>query len=280
MPELPEVETVKRELADKLAAAGKTGWRIKTVSVHQPKTLRYASIDELKQAIEDSIIEGIGRRAKILLIRLSSGFTLLIHLKMTGQLIYVPFDIERNRHERVVFHLENSHELRFNDLRRFGYIKLVPTARASSAPELAALGPEPLEAEFTLADFKKLIRSKRQGKIKSLLMDQKSIAGIGNLYADEICHYAGILPSRQVNMLRDKEIERLYDGIRTILPAAIEHRGTSFRDYVSASGKKGGYAPYLRVYRRSGQPCSKCGQLVERIKLGGRGTHFCPKCQK
>lgn len=280
MPELPEVETVRRELEEKLAAGGDTGRRIKKVLIHQPKTLRDTSVGKFVEAVEGACIKKIGRRAKLLIIQLSSDYTMLIHLKMTGQLVYVPANAGRGKHERVVFVMGDRQELRFNDMRRFGYIKLVPTVEVDRAVEIAALGPEPLEPGFDLNAFRMMIRFKRQGKIKSLLMDQHFIAGIGNLYADEICFYAGVLPSRQVNTLTDAEIKRLHKGIQTILPAAIKHRGTSFRDYVSASGERGGHVPYLRVYRRTGQACLNCGQPVERIKLGGRGTHYCPKCQK
>lgn len=276
MPELPEVETIRQDLT--LQVKGKTISDIRVLAADMVKNI---SVEDFAEKVKDSTITEIGRRAKILLLHLSSGYTMLIHLKMTGQLIYTSANEPIDAWTRVLFDLGDGRELRFQDMRRFGYIKLVKTGDILSQPDFWEFGPEPLTADFTLDVLRRLLWSRPRGKIKPLLMDQSFIAGIGNIYADEILHYAGVRPTRLAGTLTEEEIPRLYEGIRTILPAAIKHRGSSVDMYVDLKGRQGGYVPHLQVYRREGEPCYRGdGGIIERIKLGGRSAYFCPACQK
>lgn len=276
MPELPEVETIRQDLIEQVK--GKTIYGVRAL---MPDTIKNISGDAFAKKVRKSRIIEIGRRAKVLLFHLSSGDTILIHLKMTGQLIYTSSKKPLEKWTRVVFDLGEGRELRFQDMRRFGYIKLARTEDISNQPDFWEFGPEPLTADFTLDVFKKLLMSRSRGKIKPLLMNQNFIAGIGNLYADEILHYARVRPTRIAATLTEEEIAKIYKGIRTILPAAIRHRGSSVNMYVDLEGRQGGYVPHLQVYRRHGQLCYRDdGGIIERIRLGGRSAHFCPVCQR
>lgn len=276
MPELPEVETIRQDLIEQVK--GETIFDIRALV---PETIKNIGVEAFAEKVRKSQIIEIGRRAKVLLFHLSSGYTILIHLKMTGQLIYTSSNKPLGKWTRVVFDLGGGRELRFIDMRRFGYIKLVKTEEISSHPDFLEFGPEPLTADFTLDFFKKLLMSRPRGRIKPLLMNQSFIAGIGNIYSDELLHYARVRPIRVVETLTAEEISRIYDGIRTILPAATKQRGSSVNMYVDLEGRKGGYVPYLRVYRREGEPCYRNdGGTIERIKLGGRSSYFCPVCQR
>jgi formamidopyrimidine-DNA glycosylase len=276
VPELPEVETIRQDLIEQVK--GKTIFGVRALV---PDTLKNISIEAFAAKVGKSHIIEIGRRAKILLFHLSSGYTILVHLKMTGQLIYTLSTKPLEKWTRVIFDLGEGGELRFRDMRRFGYIKLVRTEEISNQPDFLEFGPEPLTADFTLDVFERLLMSRSRGEIKPLLMNQNFIAGIGNLYADEILHYARVRPIRIAATLTEEEIAKIYKGIRTILPAAIKLRGSSVNMYVDLEGRQGGYVPHLQVYRREGQPCyRRDGGTIERIKLGGRSAHFCPVCQR
>ncbi len=274
MPELPEVETIKRDLEKKVV-----GKKVTRIKVFSEKPLN-VSKDEFVNSLVKGKIEKVERRAKLIIISFSTGFSLLIHLKLTGRLLYLPSSQGVEKHTHVVFSLNDGFDLRFADFRKFGYLKLFPRDGFEMMAELSQYGPEPLDEAFTEKTLKDLLARKRQGKIKSLLMDQSFIAGIGNLYADEILFYAGVKPTRDVFQITEAEIKRITEGIKTILNAAIEKRGSSVDDYVDLNGKKGSYVPYLRVYRRGGKSCYACGAKIVRIKMGSRSTHFCPKCQK
>lgn len=276
MPELPEVETIRQDLIRQVE--GKT---IFDVRVLGPETIQNITVQSFVEKVKNSAITEIGRRAKILLLHLSSGYTMLIHLKMTGQLIYTSANEPLDAWTRVSFKLAEGRELRFQDMRRFGYIKLVKTDDVTNWSDFLGVGPEPLIDDFTLDVFRRLLRTRPRGKIKPTLMDQSFIAGIGNLYADEIVHYAGVRPTRIAATLTEEEISKLYEGIRMILPSAIKHRGSSVDMYVDLEGRQGGYVPRLQVYRREGELCYRGdGGIIERIKLGGRSAYFCPICQK
>jgi len=273
MPELPEVETIKRQLSRKIG--NKT---IKKVDVRFAKFVK-APIEKFKKAVEGAKIKSIERRAKLLIINLSSGYSLVIHLKMTGQLIYKGKSDKKHTH-LIYYFTDNSH-LIHNDYRRFGFVKLIPTKELEEYFTKEKYGPEPLEKKFTLKLFKDLLDKKGRAKIKPLLMDQTFIAGIGNLYADEILFYAKVQPTRKISTLKPEEIKRIYQGIKKILLAAISKQGSSADTYVDTAGKKGKYFPSsIKVYRRDGQSCYKCGTKIKHIKLGGRSAHFCPKCQQ
>jgi formamidopyrimidine-DNA glycosylase len=292
MPELPEVETIKNQLVEKII-----GKKIEKVKIFLPKMVK-TPLSIFKGAVLNSVINSIRRRAKLIIIDLSGGHSLLIHLKMTGQLIYEESKIlnqELRKHTRVIFDFVNGNRLLFNDLRQFGYIKLLKTNEAEKLFE-KEYGPEPLENNFTIKTFKNILMRKPMAKrksfsknpsfrptgrkIKQFLMDQKNIAGIGNLYADEILFFAGVMPARKISTLTDKEIEKILTGIKKILKEAIKYRGSSVDNYLDARGKTGEYHLRLKVYGHKGQPCKKCKNKIQKIKLAGRGTHFCPKCQK
>jgi len=266
MPELPEVETIKRDL-EKIIL----GKKITEVCVHNGAVIREPGADKFKKGLTGVIIKKILRRAKVLILELSNGKSLVIHLKMTGQLVYPGNGLK----SRVSFHLSDGKSLDFNDQRLFAELRLLDDWRTLKF--IKGLGPEPFE--LTRDEFKEML-SKKKTKIKPLLLDQSFISGIGNLYAAEILFRAKIGPCRAARELTDKEKELLFKEIIDVLDEAIKHGGSSVDDYVRLSGEKGNYAKYHKVYDRQGKPCLVCRAPVERIALGGRGTYFCPKCQK
>ncbi len=265
MPELPEVETVVRGLRGPLV-----GRTFTAVTVLWPNAIK-TPIPELQQRLPGQRIEAITRRAKYLQFHLSGGDTLFIHLKMSGDLLVEPETEPRHPHVRTIFSLDNAHELRFKDTRKFGRVYLVtdPTQVVSK------LGPEPLADNFTLEAFKTLFQRKK-GRLKPLLLNQEFIAGVGNIYADESCFMAKIDPRRQVDTLSSEELERLYHVIRQTLNAGIMHKGASL-DSVYRGGE---FQDHFQVYGRADEPCLTCGTPIVRIVLGGRSTHFCTQCQK
>ena len=238
-----------------------------------------------KCATSEAKIKSVGRRAKLIIFRLDNGWSLLIHLKMTGQLIYQSSVIsdklsEKNKHTHVIFNFVDGSRLLFNDLRQFGYIKLIRTDELGEFFVKEGTGPEPLAKDFTLAKFEALLVKKPKAKIKQFLMDPKNIAGIGNIYSDEILFFAGVHPLRRNYDLKKEEIKKIWQGIKKILPAAIKLKGTSANNYLDAFGRKGEFLKKLKVYGREGQKCVKCKGNVYRIKINGRSAHFCPLCQK
>jgi len=273
MPELPEVETIKRELEKVIL-----GKKITEVCVHQPKVIREPAPDKFKKGLAGAAIKNILRRAKVLILELSNGKSLVIHLKMTGQLVYPGGGkqaLPTGRQARVVFKLSDGKFLDFNDQRLFAELRLMDDWWKLKF--IQGLGPEPFD--ISLEVFKKMLAAKKT-KIKPLLMDQAFISGVGNLYAAEALFRAKIHPERPAQSLLDKEKETLYQELRETLKEAIRHKGSSVDQYVQLSGKPGDYVKYHKVYDRKGQPCLVCKTPIQRLKLGGRGTYFCPKCQK
>jgi formamidopyrimidine-DNA glycosylase len=266
VPELPEVETIKRDLEKILP-----GKKITEVCVHNPLVIRQPSADAFKKGLTGSKVSAVLRKAKVLVLELSTGKSLVIHLKMTGQLIY-PGDGKRSR---VSFRLSDGKMLDFNDRRVFGELRLMDDWH--SLAFIKGLGPEPFD--ISVSDFKEML-SRKKTRIKPLLMDQAFISGIGNLYAAESLFAAGIHPERPAAGLSEKEKEALFNAIKRILEEAIRCGGSSVDDYVRVSGKPGEYVPRHTVYDREGKPCVVCGGKIKRIALGGRGTYFCPACQK
>jgi formamidopyrimidine-DNA glycosylase len=265
MPELPEVETVVRGLRGPLVGRTFTG-----VTVTWPNSIK-TPMPELQTRLPGQRIEAITRRGKYLQFHLSGGDTLLLHLKMSGDLLVEPVGEPRHRHVRTIFGLDNGHELRFKDTRKFGRVYLVDDPQQV----VGKLGPEPLADDFSGQDFKALFQ-KRKGRLKPLLLDQEFIAGIGNIYADESCFLAGIDPRRNVDTLTETELEKLYHAIRQALESGIMYKGASL-DEVYRGGE---FQKYFQVYGRIDEPCFKCGLLILRTVLGGRSTHFCGQCQK
>ncbi|MDD5196472.1 MAG: bifunctional DNA-formamidopyrimidine glycosylase/DNA-(apurinic or apyrimidinic site) lyase [Candidatus Omnitrophota bacterium] len=266
MPELPEVETIKRDLEEVIL-----GKKITEVCVHNPKIIREPGLAAFRKGLAGAIIKKILRKAKVLILELSNGKSLVAHLKMTGQLIYPG----GGKNSRVAFHLSDGKILDFNDQRLFAELRLLDDWR--SLKFIQGLGPEP--ADVSLRRFKEMLAKKRTA-IKPLLMEQTFISGIGNIYAAEILFQAKIRPERRANELKDKEKELLFKAINDILNAAIRHAGSSVDDYVRVSGTQGGYVKYHKVYDRQGKPCSVCKATIKKISQGGRGTYFCPRCQK
>lgn len=266
MPELPEVETIKRDL-EKLIL----GKKITEVCVHVPVVVREPSVKEFKKGIEGATVKSVLRRAKLLIIELSNGRSLAIHLKMTGQLVYPG----GGNKSKVSFYLSDGKILDFNDQRLFAELRLLEDWHKLKF--IQGLGPEPFD--ITLAQFKEML-SKKKTKIKPLLMDQEFISGIGNLYASEILFRAKIHPERPAMSLSEREKEELFEDTKEVLKEAIHYGGSSVDDYVRVSGKPGSYVAHHRVYAREGRPCLVCKAPIQRISLGGRGTYFCPKCQK
>jgi len=274
MPELPEVETIKRTLDNNI-----TGLTITGVTITMPKIIREPSPEEFSTRITGSEITRLGRRGKYLLVHLTGDQVLIIHLRMTGRLVYSGPGEPPAKHTHVVFSLSDGHELHFNDMRQFGRLELAEQQALNQVKGLKDLGPEPLQREFTRSFLRRELKRKRV-RIKSLLLDQTFIAGLGNIYADEALHRAHLNPKRVANSLSPREVANLYHAINEVLKEGIENRGTSFRDYVDGDGRKGNYQELLRVYNREGNPCPHCGTAITRIKVNGRSSYFCPACQR
>ncbi|TSC83738.1 MAG: formamidopyrimidine-DNA glycosylase [Parcubacteria group bacterium Gr01-1014_13] len=287
MPELPEVETIRRDLAKVLV-----GKKITGVEVINKSPIK-ESVEKFKKSLLNKKIKDIGRIGKLMILDLSDDNFLLIHLKMTGQLIYrhghqiiegghnLPVFKENDlptKYTWVVWKFNDGGQLYFNDMRKFGYLKVVD--KEVKEKIVAKYGIEPLTKNFTLANFKKAL-GKRKTSIKSVLLNQVLIAGIGNIYADEICFAAGIHPGRSVAEMSETEIKKVFTASKVILKKAIAHKGTTFKDYVNAHGGKGNFSDYLQVYKRVGEKCLRCkkGSITSK-KIAGRSSHYCPICQK
>jgi len=273
MPELPEVETIKRSLEPLVKNRTITG-----VDVYYGGIIKYPGPADFCGQLKGKIIREVGRRGKYLLFELSDDYTLVIHLRMTGQLIASKPGVSLAKHTHLVFRLSGGQELRFVDIRKFGLIYLIKKEERARIKGLYTLGPEPLDEGFTLALFEETV-GKAKGGLKAFLLNQTRVAGIGNIYADEILFESGLHPVRKVESLKKEEIKRLYEAIRKKLGEGVEFRGTSFRDYVDGKGEKGGFQERLKVYDRGNQPCARCGQPLVKTAAASRGTVFCPRCQ-
>jgi formamidopyrimidine-DNA glycosylase len=281
VPELPEVETVARDLRSLIVGASIVGARCtwaRTLRTHEPEAFG--------AALAGRRVETVGRRAKLLVIGLDGGSALTVHLKMTGQLFVTPVGAPVDPYVRLVLELADGRELRFRDIRKFGRVGLY--ARDGATGELvtepggaavfAGHGPEPLEDDFTLRAFRTLIRSRR-GRLKPLLLDQAFLAGIGNIYADEALWAARLHPIRSASSLHPADERRLYTAMRTVLSEAVERRGSSIDDYTAPEGD-GQMQDHLNVYQRTGEPCLRCGRAIRRVVIGARASHFCSWCQR
>ena len=204
----------------------------------------------------------------------------MAHLKMTGRLLFVENEVSPKKHTHIIFNFADGGKLFFEDWRKFGYVKVLPTKSLEEFFEQEKYGPEPLDKKFTVKVLKELLAKKAKKKIKPLLMDQTFIAGVGNIYAAEACFCAGISPERLAGKIKDAEVKKLHNCLIRILKLAISKHGSSVEAYVDAEGNKGGYVPFLKVYGRAGKQCLRCGGTIKEIRLGGRSTSFCPHCQK
>ncbi|HMS23338.1 MAG TPA: bifunctional DNA-formamidopyrimidine glycosylase/DNA-(apurinic or apyrimidinic site) lyase [Candidatus Saccharibacteria bacterium] len=289
MPELPEVETVRRGLSKLII-----GKQIVNVEFNWAKSFPNAPND-VKNFFIGSKIQSVRRRAKVLIIDLDSKYSLVIHLKMTGQLVYRSNDSKTrygaghpndsligtlpDKSTRVTIEFSDS-KLFFNDQRKFGWMRLLPTIEVPNIDFFKKIGPEPLEDDFKFSEFKDRLLRRKKSNIKSVLLDQTIIAGVGNIYADESLFAAKIHPSTIVRDISETKLRKLYAEIRRIMKLSIELGGSTDRNYVDAEGKKGSYLEFAQVFRREGRPCEKCGTIIQKLKVAGRGTHVCPSCQK
>ena len=276
MPELPEVETVRRDLQALVVGA-----RVERVLATGARTVRRTSARAVADGLGGRTFLEARRRGKYLLVTLDSGRWLVVHLRMSGQLVIAPAsDAPLAAHTHVRLALDDGRELRFVDPRTFGEVVVVdPTALAAELPGLALLGPEPLELDATGLGA---VLTARRRQLKALLTDQRVIAGIGNIYADEIAHAAGVRHARAGSTLSRREVGRLHEAMHRILPAAIEARGSTLSDaqYVDLGGLGGGYQEHHAVYDREGKPCLTCGRPIVRVAWAGRSTFFCRRCQR
>lgn len=286
MPELPEVETVCRGLGRLLP-----GLTITHVESDNPKSFPNAEAD-VHQFLLGASVVAVTRRAKVLLIELDSKYSLIIHLKMTGQLVYRgdqnfgaghPNDSLigelPDRSTRVTFTFDNGAHLYFNDQRKFGWVRLVPTAEIPMIDFFKKVGPEPLADDFTWQIMQQRLQRRKNTNIKAALLDQSVIAGVGNIYADESLWGARLHPSTLVRDIPDARFTDLYTALTDVLRLSIEKGGSTDQHYVDAEGKRGKYLTFAHVFRKEGQPCDRCGSIIEKSKVAGRGTHTCPACQ-
>jgi len=305
MPELPEVETVVRELHPKLKNK-----KIKEVRILLPKmvALGPATLPNLRKTegpvalkfsktLKGQKISDVRRRAKMIIIDLAGKYAILVHLKMTGQLIFLAkkhldkqiklLNIQNitpvrlpAKSTHVIFEFTDGSKLFYNDFRQFGYLKLVTDKELPNVRELQEFGPEPLDKKFTFPVLNEILNRRPNAKLKQFLMEPKLIAGIGNIYSDEILYFAKVRPTRTAKSLKSAERKKLYQGIKKILTDAVAHYGSSVGDFVRPSGDWGSYGLLHKVYGRAGKKCSVCGTIIKSLKFNGRTGSFCPHCQK
>lgn len=288
MPELPEVETIRVGLAKLLPSR-----QVKDVTYDWDKSFPNAPND-VAEFLVGAKVEKVRRRAKVLIIELSSGWALVVHLKMTGQLVFVGSN-ERfgaghpgkelvselpAKSTRVIIDFTDGSKLFFNDQRKFGWMRLLPAIEIPEIDFFKKVGPEPLDNDFTADQFIERLKRRPNSNIKAVLLDQTVIAGVGNIYADESLWGAKIHPSTPVSQISKAKLQDLYNSLREVLILSIEKGGSTDRNYVDAEGKKGSYLSFANVFRRQGEPCPRCGTPIEKIRVAGRGTHICPHCQK
>lgn len=288
MPELPEVETIVRDLKKTILKL-----KIKDVWTDFKKMVKKpASFEQFKKEIVGKKILNVWRRGKNIIFNLSDNKFLLIHQKLTGHLLLGKWKFERgkwtplkkgplqepvNRFIHLMFWLDNGKMLALSDLRKFAKIELLDQNELEK--ELSSFGPEPLDKEFNFERFQEILKNKK-GKIKQVLMDQNIIAGIGNIYSDEILWQAKIHPLKNVSQLTEKELKLIFQAIKEILPKAIKLGGESISDFRRISGEPGYFDKERKVYQRAGQECIRCHNIIKKIKIGSRSAHFCPFCQK
>ena len=275
MPELPEVETIARTLQLRLPGLTIAESRIMLSKViHAP-----TDGDDFIDLIKGKQIMRICRRGKYLLVYLSEGYCLMFHFRMTGNLTYCQADQPFAKHTHLIMYLDNGCQLRYADTRQFGGVWLLTLKDLEQTPGYRELGPEPFDPSFTAKQLRELLNHKHR-RIKTLLLDQTIVAGLGNIYADEALHRAGINPETTASALNRQAVSRLHKSIRAVLREGIDNRGASIRDYIDGEGQSGNYQNLLRVYGKEGRPCTKCGAYIIRKKISGRSSFFCPACQQ
>lgn len=288
MPELPEVETIRIGLESLIV--GKT---ISQVNLINPSSFVNPQT-EIDQFLIGSKVIDVQRRAKVLLIKLNNQYVLMTHLKMTGQLVFDSLDSHfgaghpndsligqlPDKSTRVYLTFNDHSKLYFNDQRKFGWIKLYPINQIDQIAFMKNLGPEPLAKDFTWQKLKARLLIRPKSYIKPVLIDQSILAGVGNIYADETLWKARVNPMTRVNQLSDTKIKQIFESLQSVLRLSLEKGGSTDRNYVNAEGKKGSYLDFASVYGRQGQPCLRCQKPIVKIKLAGRGTHYCRYCQR
>ena len=273
MPELPEIETIRRSL---LFLEGKT---ISRVEVLRPKSVRELTAREFASRLENRKILTLERRGKYLLWQLAGRQTMVVHLRMTGQLLWYPETLPVDKHTAAIWSFQELRgQLRLVDIRTFATINLVPQGEYQSITGLANLSPELLAADYPAPEFWQKLK-RRRSPLKSVLLDQRLFAGVGNIYADEALFRAKLNPLASAAELSWQDYLRLLAAVRAVLTEGIENHGTTFRNYVDGRGQKGGFQNKLAVYGRRGEACHVCQTPIQRIVVAGRGTFFCPRCQ-
>ena len=275
MPELPEVETVRRSLLDLVVGRAIVGLRPSTFA----GVMGGEAIEAVAARLVGRRITGVRRRAKYLLLDLDDDTSLMVHLRMTGRLEVAPRDAPPLRFEHLAIELDDGRDLRFADQRKFGRVLVVQPDDADALH--LRIGPEPLAPAFTAAVLRDRL-ARRSGRLKSVLLDQRLVAGLGNIYVDEALFQARLHPNRTANSLTETETRRLHRAIRDVLRQGLVNRGTTVSSFRDGRGAEGENQAHLRVYGRGtrGEPCPRCGRPVQRTIVGGRGTHFCPRCQR
>lgn len=287
MPELPEVEVIKNELKEKIV-----GLTFSEIDIKVPKL--FQGNGRTKKDLIGAKIQDIRRRAKLIIFDLSDGTSLVMHLKLTGQLIYENKNTRvagghpipplnqpvPNKTTHIIFSFRDGGKLYFNDLRKFGFVKVVSTDQVDRLKMIAELGPEPFDPKFTVEIFAQRLKKHPEKKIKPLLMDQKFLSGVGNIYGDEALWLAQIHPLARARDLTQEETGKLYKGLKDALRRAIKLGGSSHQAFLRSGGEAGLYLKYAHAYHRDGEPCDRCGTIMKRINILGRGAHFCPNCQK
>jgi formamidopyrimidine-DNA glycosylase len=273
MPELPEVETIRRQLAPALE-----GRRMERIEVRDPRWCEPAPPEAVADALNGRLVEGLGRRGKYLIVSFEDDVHLVMHLRMTGNLLLVPADAEEPGHLRVVMDLDDGKRLLFVDVRRFGTGDVLLGSDALAEYFASRLGVEPLSPDFTAEAVRALARGRRQ-PVKAFLLTQERVAGMGNIYADEALFRARIHPLRPVGTLKRPQVEALRDAVVETLEAGIDAKGASIDDYRHVDGAEGSFQARFLVHTREGEPCPRCGTAIRKLRAAGRGTYVCPRCQ-
>ncbi len=274
MPELPEVETIKRVLEPQIS-----GLQIGSVDVDRPEVIAHPMAAAFCRMVAGQVIGGMGRRGKFLQIRLESGDTVVLHLRMTGSLLLTPSNYPAEKHTHATFHLSGGHDLRFIDTRRFGRFWLIHAGEDDTYSGAGKLGPEPFDASLSV-EYLRASLGRRRRPIKDCLLDQSVVAGVGNIYSDEILFTAKVRPGRPACSLTDREWQRLADAIPERLAYFVEKNVITPEEYLAGKGQDYRNTPFLQVYGRAGKPCPTCGKTLCRIVVAGRSSVFCPRCQK
>lgn len=274
MPEMPEVETICRSLRKHVE-----GKSLRDVEVRLPRLIKWPSPEDFRAILVGRTIGSLERRAKYMLFHLTDGWVLVIHLRMTGRLFFRDSQTPPDAPAKIIFHFDGGDSMEYSDTRTLGTLYLLRESELDRIYGLASLGPEPLSGDFTIGHMVSGL-AKRNGKLKSVLLDQSFIGGLGNIYVDESLARAGLHPTRKANSLSEPEIGRLHAAINEVIEKGICGGGTTLRDYRDGEGNSGSFQEELCVYGRKGLPCPVCGAQIVKTEVAGRGTHYCPNCQQ